>query len=58
MSKNEKANRDNRANQLNPNNSAYHDSRKETNANRDNRANQLNPNNSAYDKSRGNNTNK
>ena len=55
--------RDNRANQLNPNNDAYRSSRgmdspsrdfeDDEKAARDNRANQLNPNNEAYRSSRG-----
>ncbi len=58
-----KAARDNRANQLNPNNDAYESSRDGDerrsggsgldNAARDNRANQLNPNSDAYRSSRG-----
>lgn len=54
------ATRDNRANQLNPNNDAYRTSRGVPNqptnpaqAAADNRANQLNPNNPAYRSSRG-----
>ncbi len=44
---------DNRSNQMNPNNSAYSQSRassgnQQANPNYDNHSNQLNPNNSAY----------
>ena len=65
MSRNrdDKAARDNRAYQLNPNNDAYWDSRgmerpasdfeDDEKAARDNRANQLNPNNPAYRGGRG-----
>ena len=59
-----KAARDNRANQLNPNNDAHSSSRGQPTASRsggagldeaarDNRANQLNPNNDAHRSSRG-----
>lgn len=66
MSRNdEKTNRDNRANQLNPNNDAYWDSRGEEppggrahppldQAGRDNRSRQLNPQDPLYERSRGN----
>lgn len=63
MAKNKSA-QDNRANQLNPNNAAYHRSRGASESEArdaashakpavDNRANQLNPNNEAYRSSRG-----
>lgn len=47
-----KASRENRSNQMNPNNTAYHESRASTKAATDNRSNQLNPNNPAYCESR------
>ena len=47
-----KSEKDNRANQLNPNNEAYLSSREQEKSNTDNRANQLNPNNEVYSKSR------
>ncbi|EFA01980.1 hypothetical protein TcasGA2_TC007601 [Tribolium castaneum] len=57
----DKSGRDNRSNQMNPNNSAYSSSRGGSNTGSsgrsqqdyDNRSNQLNPNNSAYYSSRG-----
>lgn len=50
--KGSKAAADNRANQMNPNNPAYAESRAYTKAVADNRSNQLNPNSEAYAKSR------
>ena len=47
-----RAARNNRSNQMNPNNSSYHSSRASTKAAADNRSSQLNPNNEAYWKSR------
>lgn len=48
-----KAARDNRSNQMNPNNPAHSSSRSYVKATGDNNANQLNPNNDAYRLSRG-----
>jgi ubiquitin len=47
-----KSGMNNRSNQLNPNNDAYHSSR-DSKSGTDNRSNQLNPNNDAYHSSRG-----
>lgn len=48
----DKNGRDNKANQMNDNNKAYHNVRNDAarNANNDNHANQLNPNNKRYGK--------
>jgi len=48
-----KSDQDNRANQLNPNNDAYRQSREQEKSDLDNRANQGNPNSDAYWQSRG-----
>jgi hypothetical protein len=48
-----KAARDNRANQLNPEHSAYIESRAATKATTDNRSDQLNPETDVYYESRG-----
>lgn len=53
MGKGARAAANNRSNQMNSNNSAYHSSRASTKAMRDNRSNQLNPSSDAYAKSRG-----
>ena len=57
MAKGSNHSNNNRANQMNPNNSAYHSSREgggSSKAGRDNRSNQMNPNNKAYSSSRWN----
>ena len=53
MGNTSKAARDNRANQLNPEHSAYTESRAATKAATDNRSNQLNPETDVYYESRG-----